>query len=50
MFWHHCSQKEKFIKSLLAFVILMFKLVLKKDKMVAECLDVQIEQTRILIQ
>ena len=23
-FWRHCSQKEKFIKNLLAFVILMF--------------------------
>ena len=39
-----CSQKESFTKSLLAFLILVFKLVLKKDKMVAECLDVQIEQ------
>ena len=38
------SQKESFTKSLLAFLILVFKLVLKKDKMIAECLDVQIEQ------
>ena len=29
-------------------VILMFQPVLKKDKMVAEHLDVEIEQTRIL--
>ena len=37
-------QKENLIKSLLGFVI-----VIKKDKMVAERPDVQIEQTRILI-
>ena len=37
----HCSQKEKFIKSLLAFIILTFKFMLKNDKMIAEWLDVQ---------
>ena len=35
-------------KSLLAFVILVLTRV-KTDKMVAERLDVQIEQTRILV-
>ena len=34
-------QKEKFIKSLLAFIILTFKFMLKNDKMIAEWLDVQ---------
>ena len=41
------SQKKQFIvKSLLAFVFLMFLIKLKKDKMIAEPLDVQIEDTR----
>ena len=42
-------QKEKFIKSLLAFAIPMFQHVLKKYKIIAERLDVQMEQARILI-
>ena len=48
--WRHYSQKEKFIKSLLAFVILMLSLLLEKDKIVAGRLNDQIEQTRILTQ
>ena len=47
----HCSQKEKSIKSLLAFVIRVLTLARKKIKwLAAEHLDVQTEQTRILIQ
>ena len=42
-------QKEKFIKSLLAFAIPMFQHMLKKYKIIAERLDVQMEQARILI-
>ena len=36
-------QKSFSLKSLLAFVILMFNLVFRKDKMVAESVDVQIK-------
>ena len=43
------SKRKILLVSLLAFLILMFYLVLKKDKMVAERQDVQIEQTRILL-
>ena len=43
-----CSQKEKFIKNIPAFFILMFQLLLK-NKMVVERLIIQIEQTRFLI-
>ena len=42
-------KKKSLLRSLTAFVILMSLTCVKKDKMVAERLDVQIEQTRILI-
>ena len=36
--WRHCSQEETFIKSLLAFVILVLTRV-KKDAMIAQRRD-----------
>ena len=40
--WRHCSQEETFIKSLLAFVILVLTRV-KKDAMIAQRRDAQID-------
>ena len=42
-------KKKSLLKSLTAFVILMSLACVKKDKIIAERLDIQIEQTRILI-